>query len=91
MLWLLVLFVVCVYGQFEVPDALVEPLSPKGFRVSIPGKPSLINVDKGHYIFQNFPEIANISFFIRSRRHQTFCLSWQNQRRNEWKGRRYLL
>lgn len=34
----LALFFVGVCGQFEVPDALVEPLSPKGFRVSIPGK-----------------------------------------------------
>lgn len=38
LLSLALFFVVGVCGQFEVPDALVEPLSPKGFRVSIPGK-----------------------------------------------------
>lgn len=38
MLPLLVLFIAGVSAQFEVPDALVEPLSPKGFRVSIPGE-----------------------------------------------------
>lgn len=38
LLLVLSIFFTSVCGQFEVPDALVEPLSPKGFRVSIPGK-----------------------------------------------------
>lgn len=38
-------FLACARAQFEVPDALVEPLSPKGLRVSIPGRLSTVNLN----------------------------------------------
>lgn len=60
MLLVFVLLVAGVSAQFEVPDALVEPLSPKGFRVSIPGKRKSERIDYGN---------LELCFLSRSRGH----------------------